>query len=138
MAILLVQDRTSLHEATLYRTFCGMIRPSLPVSDYQKICGGRLRRIITELDLSFVQAAEIMGISKHVLNHWMKGNNPIEPHALYRLAVLKGVDFNYVFLGDWSRLPYDLAREFEAELKATLEAVPAAAGQEGGKVALEP
>jgi hypothetical protein len=72
-----------------------------------------------------------MGVSKHVLNHWLRGNHPIQPYPLYRLCRAKNVDFNYVFLGDWSRLPHDLGEAFEEEVRATLEASPARPRQAG-------
>jgi transcriptional regulator with XRE-family HTH domain len=88
----------------------------LSLSDHQRAAGQRLRRLIQLLELDFVEAAKIMGVTKHVLNHWMKGNHPIQPYPLYKLCRSRGVNFDYVFLGDWSGLPYRLARELEAEL----------------------
>ena len=90
-------------------------------SDFQVATGARLRRLISLLDLYYTDAAEIMGVSRHVLNHWMVGNNPIQPHALYRLCRSRGVDFNYVFLGDWSGLPFPLAAALDAEVRAELD-----------------
>ncbi len=74
------------------------------------------------LGITQVEAARLMGISKHVLRNWIAGDNPIMPYAMYRLCRAKGVDFNYVFLGDWARLPHDLATRLEAELQAKLAA----------------
>jgi transcriptional regulator with XRE-family HTH domain len=95
----------------------------LPVGEYQKACGQRLRKLLKILSISNTKAAEVMGVSKQVLNHWLKGNNPIQVHNLYRLSRATGVDFNYVFLGDWAGLPYRVAAVLDEELKATLEAV---------------
>lgn len=96
--------------------------PVLPQSEHQILVGRRLRQLITELNLSFVQAAKIMGVSKHVLNHWMAGNSYPQPYAVYRLARLKHADFNYAFLGDWSALRSDVAQRIEAQALAKLEA----------------
>lgn len=99
-----------------------MDTPVLPQSDYQAEAGLRLRRLIEMLDITQVEAAHIMGISKHVLRNWLAGDNPIQPYPLYRLCRVKAVDFNYVALGDWSCLPVRLARKLEAEMLSKLEA----------------
>lgn len=97
-------------------TFEVMQSHILTPNDYQRACGERLRHVIELLGLSFKEAAELMNVSKHVLNHWMKGNHPIAPYAAYRLCRSRGVTFDYIFLGDWSSLPHKLARVFEQEL----------------------
>lgn len=106
-------------EQTLVHFPCTM-RPMqidiLNLTDYQAACGHRLRRVIELLGLTFTEAASIMGISKGVLNHWMAGNNPIQPYALYRLARSRGITFDYIFLGNWSALPHHLAVEIEKEI----------------------
>jgi transcriptional regulator with XRE-family HTH domain len=93
----------------------------LSFADHKIQCGQRLRKLIDLLDLPYVEAAELMGISKHVLRNWMAGESYPQPHSLYRLCRAKGVDFNYVFLDDWSALPHRLSSALEAELKAQLE-----------------
>jgi transcriptional regulator with XRE-family HTH domain len=107
-----------------------MDTPVLPQSEYQAEAGRRLRRLIELLEMSQVEAAHIMGISKHVLRNWLAGDNPIQPYPLYRLCRVKSVDFNYVALGDWSSLPARLAKVLEAEMLSTLEAGLAAGHQE--------
>lgn len=94
----------------------------LAQSDYQTAVGTRLRRLIDLLGISYVEAASLMGVSKNVLRNWMAGDNPPAPYAVYRLTRAKGVDFNYVFLGDWSALPARLARALDEEMKSTLGA----------------
>lgn len=102
----------------------------LPQGEYHKAAGERLRTVIRLLGLKNTEAAKIMGISKHVLNFWMKGENPIQPYQLYRLCRSKGINFDYVALGDWSALPHRLAQVLEAELSAKL-AEDEAPGQTG-------
>lgn len=104
--------------------------PLLPQSDYQVDAGRRLRNLIEKLGITQVEASRLMGISKHVLHNWIVGDNPIQPYGLYRLCKAKGVDFNYVFLGDWNHLPYSLAKEMEDDMQATLAASVAEARQE--------
>jgi transcriptional regulator with XRE-family HTH domain len=94
--------------------------PILSHSDFQSDAGRRLRQLIARLGMTQVEAARIMGISKNVLRNWLAGDHPIAPYPLYRLGKAKNIDFNYVFLGDWSRLPYDLAKDFEREIAAKL------------------
>jgi transcriptional regulator with XRE-family HTH domain len=97
----------------------------LSQSDHQRAAGDRLRRLIKLLGISYVEAAETMNVSKHVLNHWMSGNHPIQPYPLYRLCRSKGVNFDYVFLGDWSSLPHRMGREIEAEILPSRETASA-------------
>lgn len=107
----------------------------LPESAYRKLAGQRLRRLIDMLGLPYVEAARLMGVSKHVLRNWMAGEAPIGTYALYRLCAVKQVDFNYVYLGDWSRLPKAMREELEAETLSRLEAAaaaPQAVGTDGG------
>lgn len=101
--------------------------PVLPQSDFHVECGERLRKLIDLLGIRQVEAARLMGISKHVLRNWLAGENPVQAYPLYRLCRSKGVDFNYVFLGDWNRLPFELARKLEDEVRSTLEGSLAAA-----------
>jgi len=61
-----------------------------------------------------------MGVSKNVLRNWLAGDNPVQPYPLYRFCRAKGVDFNFVFLGDWTRLPYGLAKAAEQQALASL------------------
>lgn len=94
--------------------------PILPQSDYQQDAGRRLRKLVDGLGLTQVEAARLMGISKHVLRNWLAGDHPIQPYALYRLCRSKSIDFNYVFLGDWQHLPFALAKAMEDEMQASL------------------
>lgn len=97
----------------------------LPPSDHRIAVGARLRKLIDMLGMTYVDAAELMGISKHVLRNWMAGETYPQPYPLYRLCRLKGVDFNYVFLGDWAALPGRLSSQLEAELLARMADMPA-------------
>jgi transcriptional regulator with XRE-family HTH domain len=96
--------------------------PVLPPSEHQRDAGLRLRKLLQLLQLKQVEAARIMGVSKHVLRNWLAGDNPVQPYALYRLCRVKQVDCNYVYLGDWSALPLALAKQLEDELLSELEA----------------
>lgn len=131
----LPQARTSLHVAELHGILRRMETPVLAQSDFQVQTGNRLRRLIDRLGMSQVEAARIMGVSKHVLRNWLAGENPIGTYGLYKLCRIKGIDFNYVFLGDWHRLPFELAQELEAELAARLAGVPEPAHRDDETVA---
>lgn len=97
----------------------------LPDKAYRRACGARLRKLIDLLGISYVEAARIMGISKNLLRNYMEGDNPIRPYALYRLSMVKQVDFNYVHLDDWTRLPRPIREALEAEMLSKLEAAEA-------------
>ena len=130
MTIRRQQALSTPHAAGLYGMIRAMQSQFLSQSDYQVAAGERLRTVIQLLDLSFTDAAEIMGISKHVLNFWMRGDNPIQPYPLYRLCRAKGINFDYVALGDWSALPHWVARKIEERLEEKLESV-GGSGQRG-------
>jgi transcriptional regulator with XRE-family HTH domain len=93
-------------------------------NDHQRVVGERLRRLIDELGLTYVEASEVMGITKHVLRNWMAGDSYPNPYALYRLCRSRNVDFNFVFLGDWSSLPARIGKRFEDELSQALDGQP--------------
>lgn len=84
-------------------------------SGFQLAAGLRLRKLIDVMGLTQVQAAAVMGVSKHVLRNWLAGENPIGAYSLHRLCLRYGVDFNYVYLGDPARLPHELAQKIAAE-----------------------
>lgn len=130
MATPLAQARSSLRIGLLHGIIRHMDRPILAQSDYQAQAGARLKQAIEMLGITQVEAARLMGISKHVLRNWIAGDNPIQPYAMYRLHRAKSIDFNFVGLGDWSRLPHELALKLEAELQAKLAASPAKERQE--------
>jgi hypothetical protein len=47
-----------------------------------------------------------MGISKSHIGNWMRGTAGYPtPYEMYRFCLINGVDMNWVFLGDPSRLP---------------------------------
>ena len=82
---------------------------TLSETDHRQATGGRLRDAIDAAGLTYIRAAAIMGITKHVLNHWMVGNNPPHVYGLYRLHRATGITPNWVILGDFSSLPHRLA-----------------------------
>lgn len=96
--------------------------PILSVTDFKMDVGRRLRRLIELLDLKQTEAADLMGVTKWTLQNWLDGDSPPQPYPIYRFCRLRGVDFNYVFLGDHSRLPAEIARKLEAEAIARLAA----------------
>ncbi len=102
--------------------------PQVPIqtpAEYQRECGRRLRWLLDALGLTQPEAAEIMGITKQVLNHWLQGRHGISAYALYRLSLVKRTNFDFVFLAAHSRLPADLAARIEREYLAELADAPA-------------
>jgi transcriptional regulator with XRE-family HTH domain len=77
--------------------------------DYWRACGFRLRRLIDALGISYAQAATDMGVSPSNLGNWLRGSACPTPYELYRFSAINGVDCNWVYLGDPSRLPRALA-----------------------------
>lgn len=97
----------------------------LPMSDHKKVVGARLRKIIDIIGLQYTEAADVMGVSKQVLRNWMSGESYPAPYNLYKLCRSKGVNFDYIFLGNWDHLPHHLAKALERELEDQLEKEPA-------------
>lgn len=94
----------------------------LSQADHRRAAGARLRRLLELLDLSQVEAAEIMGVTKQQVNNWLRGDAYPTHYALYRLSRLRGIDFNYVLGGDWSALPTRIGQQLEEEVIARLDA----------------
>lgn len=80
----------------------------LAITDHQVEAGRRLRQIIDAAKLTYVKAADIMGISKSNLGNWMRGDAPIQSYPLYRLCRVTGATADWVLLADPSGLPQRL------------------------------
>ncbi len=115
----------SLHHAAMETAI-------LSQSDHRVAVGARLRKVIDLLGMPYTEAAELMGVSKQVLRNWMAGEHYPSPYSIYRLCRTRGIDFDYVFLGNWDGLPHHLARALDAELEVQL--APPAQRPEEGKV----
>jgi len=94
----------------------------LSQSEHQKVVGARLRRVVGMLDMTYVEAAALMNVSKQTFNDWLKGNSYPNVYGVYRLQKAKGITYDFLFLGDWSGLPPKLAAEMDAELRAEMDA----------------
>ena len=81
----------------------------LSESDHRRACGFRLRQLIKALGLKQVQAAEDMGIPKNHLGNWLRGDAYPKQYEMYRFCRIRGVDMDWVFLGDPSGLPHWVA-----------------------------
>jgi len=107
-------------------------------SDHQRAVGARLRRLLELLDLAQTEAAELMGVSKQSLNNWLRGDSYPPAYPIYRLCRARGVDFNFIMLGDWGALRSSLATVLERELLAAPpQAEPGAAAPARGRKATE-
>lgn len=99
----------------------GMETTILSHTDHKRAVGVRLRKIIDLLGMPYTEAADLMGVSKQVLRNWMAGDSYPAHYALYKLCRSRGIDFDYIFLGQWDHLPYHLAKALDLELEKKLE-----------------
>lgn len=81
----------------------------LAKSDHVQHVGVRLRQLIDALDISYVQAAHEMGVTKSQLGNWMRGDSYPAPYQLYLFCRRRGLTFDWVYLGDPAGLPYQVA-----------------------------
>ncbi len=77
----------------------------LAQSDHMRAVGSRLRMIIDALGLPYVDAAAELGVSKSHLGNWMRGDSYPRQYELYRFCRIRGINTDYIFLGDPSGLP---------------------------------
>jgi transcriptional regulator with XRE-family HTH domain len=96
----------------------------LTASDHQKAVGARLRRLATALGLRPVDLAREMGCSKQTINSYFNGVVYPNDYGIYRLCRLHHVNYDYLYLGDWSQLPAAVARKLEPEFLRSLGDVP--------------
>ena len=82
----------------------------LTETDHRIACGFRLRQIIDALGISYVQAADEMGVKKNHLGNWMRGTAYPRHYELYKFCRIRGVTTDWVFLGDPSGLPERVAQ----------------------------
>lgn len=81
----------------------------LSKADHTKAVGVRLRQLIDALGLSYVDAANDMGVTKNHLGNWMRGAAYPLHYSLYRFCRIRGVNTDWVYLGDPSGLPHRVA-----------------------------
>ena len=78
-------------------------------TDHIRQCGARLRQLIDALGISYSEAARDMRITPSQLGNWMRGQSYPAPHNLYIFCRIRGVTFDWVYLGDPGALPHHLA-----------------------------
>lgn len=84
----------------------------LSESDHRRAVGLRLRQLIKAIGIPYVRAAEEMGVTKNHLGNWMRGTHGYpDQYDLYKFCRIRGVNFDWVFLGDPSGLPEKVSRE---------------------------
>jgi transcriptional regulator with XRE-family HTH domain len=104
----------------------------LTASDHQKAVGARLRRLATALGLRPVDLAREMGCSKQTVNSYFNGVVYPNDYGIYRLCRLHHINYDYLYLGDWSQLPAAVAAKLEPEFLRSLGDVPGS-GPAGGE-----
>ncbi len=79
-------------------------------SEAERIYGKRLEAVRLALDYDKIRSfAEALDIHEDTYRAWERGDNMVPPSAITVLFELFGVDHNWIYLGDPSRLPYALA-----------------------------
>jgi transcriptional regulator with XRE-family HTH domain len=104
----------------------------LTASDHQKAVGARLRRLATALGLRPVDLAREMGCSKQTVNSYFNGVVYPNDYGIYRLCRLHHINYDYLYLGDWSQLPVAVAAKLEPDFLRSLGDVPGS-GPAGGE-----
>lgn len=89
--------------------------PLLAQSDHRAAVGNRLRRLIKAIGMKYTEAADIMRVSKQTLNGWMKGDGYPDQYGVYCLCRVHKVNYDYLFLGDWTQLPSWLADKLKPD-----------------------
>ncbi|MDB5317811.1 MAG: hypothetical protein JWO24_3655 [Rhodospirillales bacterium] len=81
-----------------------------PTARYRMLAvGSNLRAAIDALGISYVDAAEVMGVTKNHLGNWMRGSTYPMPFAVYRFSRRYGVTADWLYLSDPSGLPLRIA-----------------------------
>lgn len=116
----IVHRQAALHRAQSW----AMEQLILALSDHKKAVGHRLRQLIDALNMKYVDAAEEMGTSRNHLGNWMRGRDYPLWYPLYKFCRVRGVNTDWVMLGDPSSLPAkvrDRLLELERERAAGQE-----------------
>jgi transcriptional regulator with XRE-family HTH domain len=101
-----------------------MASTMLTASDHQKAVGARLRRLATALGLRPVDLAREMGCSKQTINSYFNGTVYPNDYGIYRLCRLHHINYDYLYLGDWSQLPVAVATKLEPDFLRSLGDAP--------------
>jgi transcriptional regulator with XRE-family HTH domain len=98
--------------------------------DHRHAVGVRLRQLIQAIGIKYVEAAAEMGIERNHLGNWMDGRAYPKHYELYKFCRIRGVNTDWVYLGDPSGLPDRVSR---ALIKQALEpeGLEASANQAG-------
>jgi transcriptional regulator with XRE-family HTH domain len=90
----------------------------LAESDYRAAVGQRLRQLIRALGIKYTEAAEDMGIERNHLGNWMDGRAYPRAYELYKFCRIRGVNTDWIYLGDPSGLPARVVRELLQQAQA--------------------
>ena len=86
-------------------------------NEAEQVYGMRLEAVRRALGFEKIRSfAEALNIHEDTYRAWERGDNMVPPSAITILFDLYGVDHNWIYLGDPSRLPYDLASAMPAKL----------------------
>ena len=83
--------------------------------------GDRLRHTRIALNMTQAELGKILGIQPNSLSSWESGIRMINPLALAKLWETSRVTADWIYLGDPSGLPYNLAQVMLGELSSRLE-----------------
>jgi transcriptional regulator with XRE-family HTH domain len=89
------------------------------VADYKKDVGKRLRALREVSGLKQRAFASGFGKEQNTYQKWESGGNFPDPMAVLGICKRYGVDFNYVFLGDFDGLGGNLAAKLAQKLSST-------------------
>jgi transcriptional regulator with XRE-family HTH domain len=85
------------------------IRPSRRTEDARKQAGRNLRAAREALGLTQERLASELGMTPHALSQWESGARRINTFGAVILKRRYGITLDWLFAGDLSGLPHDLA-----------------------------
>ncbi len=109
------------------------------LTQFKITCGHRLALARRVLGLDQVALADLMGISRQKVSSAERGTRLVDAEALGRLRDARAIDANWIYHGDASRLPADVATALtqliSLEPPPTLADLLAAGGRKRGGAA---
>jgi transcriptional regulator with XRE-family HTH domain len=79
--------------------------------------GERMRALRRALGLRPSEMADLLGIERTYWSRFEGGKRPISDHVAVLLVARFGVTLDWLILGRWDKLPFDLAEKLRAETK---------------------
>ena len=95
------------------------VETRIPREMYPDRIGQRLALIREAFDLRPAEMADLLGIERTYWSRFEGGKRPVSDEVAYLLTERFGVTLDFLLLGKWDKLPFDVAEKLRAAASKT-------------------